>query len=273
MSLWKAHLEYWGGTSISLTSTRLPRRSLCCKSGFKNQILDKVSLLGNSWRTENRNFPRQLHGAARGFSFPLAEREINFVGPRRTKSRQCNWHILDDPLFHNIWSSHPWPWCCFNSMVATMIPSLTDFFGSATAQDNPIPTSTQINHDLTCACCPYKTPRSVNGTWRDAIGDGHRLREHCQAGLREEISLCKVRAPNKILCTCSFLMVTQSRLIINDSPWVAGPRITSAFNWNTWNITVFWAIESPHMQRQCNIYQWIGCMLYTGAAKRGNQPA
>ena len=50
-----------------------------------------------------------------------------------------------------------------------MIPSLSGVFGSATAQDNPFPTSTQINYDLACTCCLHNIPRPISGTRRDAL--------------------------------------------------------------------------------------------------------
>ena len=105
------------------------------------------------------------------------------------------------PLHPKIWNSYHWPWRCLTSTGATMKPSLTTIFSCATAQYNLIPTNAQITHDLTCTGCPYKTPRSIDGTWRDAIDGSHRLREHCQAGTREETPPCEVRAPIKILHT------------------------------------------------------------------------
>ena len=146
LSLWKTHLEYWGRVSIPTTSTRFLTRSLCCRSGCKIGILYQRSSLGKSRATGNLKFPRQLHGAPRDFSLPLAGGGTNFSGPRRTKSSQNNWHKFDAPLSHDIWNSNPWPWCCFFPRGATMIRSRTGILCSATAQDNSIQTSTQITH-------------------------------------------------------------------------------------------------------------------------------
>ena len=139
------------------------RRSLCCKSKRKTRILYKESPLGTSRRTGTLKFPRQLHSSAAPIdsSLPLAGRRTKFARSRRTKRRWSNWHIFDAPLFQDIWISHTWPWRCFAMRCVTMIPSLTGIFDSVTAQVNPIPTSTQISYDLTCARCLYNTGLDV----------------------------------------------------------------------------------------------------------------
>ena len=203
----------------------------------QNWVFYQGSPLGISRKTGVLKFPRQLPGAPRGFSFPLAGRRTKFARPRRTKSRRSNWHIFDPPLFHDIWNSHPWPWCCVAPRGAAMIPSLTGVLGSATAQENPVLTRRQVSYDLTCACCLSNTPRGKNRTWSDAIGDG-----------RDSDRIVKLDSDKKLLCvkcglrtkSCtqnrtplisSSLMATRSKLTINFSPGVAAPRITSAVNW------------------------------------------
>ena len=223
---------------------RPPTRSLCCQRRRKIRNLHRALLVGCRRATGNLKFPRQHHRAPRNLPLPLAGGRTNPAGPSGTKSRRSNWHILNAPLFNDIRNLHLWPCCCFDPKGAIMIPSLTSTFGTETAQDNPIPTSTQITHDLTCACRPHQTQRSIDGTRCDAISNGHRLRQHCQAGLWEETPLCKVRAPNKVLLTeqhATHSFFLNGDTIINLSPQVAGPRITSAVNWNTWNNTVSWA--------------------------------
>ena len=37
--LWKAHLKYWSGTTVTPTPTRLPARSWCCQNGRKTWVL------------------------------------------------------------------------------------------------------------------------------------------------------------------------------------------------------------------------------------------
>ena len=44
-------------------------------------------------------------------------------------------------------------------------------------------------------------PKGINWTWGNAVSDSNRFIKHCQAGFREESSLCEVRAPNKFLHT------------------------------------------------------------------------
>ena len=39
LCLWKAHLKYWSGTTITPTPTRLPARSWCCRSRRKTRVL------------------------------------------------------------------------------------------------------------------------------------------------------------------------------------------------------------------------------------------
>ena len=131
-----------------LTSAKLPTRSLCCPSEHKTRILYQVLLLGSSRRTGSLKFPWQLHGAQRDFLLPLAGVRANFPGLRRTNSERSNWLLFDTPLFYYIRNSHPWFWRCLTSRSATMITTLTGIFGSATAQDNLIPTSIQITHDM-----------------------------------------------------------------------------------------------------------------------------
>ena len=198
LSQWKYQLKHWGGTSISPTPTRLPTRSLCCQGGRKTWILYYNMLRGTSWRTGNFKFPRQLYAAPKDFSLPLTRGRTKFNWPRRTKSRRSNWHIFNLPLLNDIWKSHPWPWCCFAQRFANIIPPLTGVFGSVTAQHNPIPTSTQIGDDLARTCWLHNTLRGIYSTCRNAIRNSNKLKQHCQAGLWEETSLCGVRAPNKI---------------------------------------------------------------------------
>ena len=86
-----------------------------------------------------------------------------------------------------------------HSRGATMIPALTGVFSTATTQQHPIPTSTQISDDLARRHGLHNTPWGVNWTWRNAISDRNRFRQHCQAGFSKENSRCEVRAPNKVL--------------------------------------------------------------------------
>ena len=106
---------------------------------------------------------------------------ISFPWPRRTKSRWSKWHVLNQSLLSDVWNSHPRPWCCLAPRCATMIPTLSGVFSTATMQHNPIPTSTQISDDLARTCWLHNTPRVINWTWRNAIRDSNRLRQHCQA--------------------------------------------------------------------------------------------
>ena len=201
MRLWKAHLKYWSGTAITTTPTRLSTRSWCCQNGRKTWILYHELHLGTSWRTQNSKSPRQLQWAPRDFSLPLTGRRTNLARPTRTKSRRSNWHVFNAPLLNDVWYSHPWLWCCFAPRGATIMPAFTGVFGSATTQHNPTPTGSQISDDLARTCWLHNTLRGIDRTWRNAISDSNRLRQHCQVGPWEEISLCKVRAPNKILHT------------------------------------------------------------------------
>ena len=82
-----------------------------------------------------------------------------------------------------------------------MIPALTCVFSSATMQHHPILTRTQISDDLVCRCRLYNTPWGIKRTWRNAISDSNRFRQHGQACFGKEIPLCEVRAPNKLLHT------------------------------------------------------------------------
>ena len=120
-----------------------------------------------------------------------------------------------------------------------MKPALTRVFGSAPTQHHPIPTGTEITDDLTHRCRLNNTPWGINRSYRNAISDSNRFRQHSQVCFREEIPLCEVRAPNKVphtkQDTTHFLplMATQSKLMVNSSPCVGDPRITSLVNWNT----------------------------------------
>ena len=70
----------------------------------------------------------------------------------------------------------------------------------------------------------------LDGTWRDAIGDGNRLRQLCQAGIREENSLCKLRAPNKILHTeqdtTHFFFLDGDTIKVGNKPFVTSCTTT-----------------------------------------------
>ena len=82
-----------------------------------------------------------------------------------------------------------------------MIPALTCVFGSATAYHHPISTGTQISNDLARRGRFNNTPWGINRTRRNAISDSNRFRQHGQACFGEEIPLCELRAPNKVLHT------------------------------------------------------------------------
>ena len=136
--LWKAHLKYWSGTTITPTPTRLPARSWCCQSRRKTWVLYLGSPWGTSWRTWDFKCPWQLHWTTCNFSLPLAGGRTVFDWPRRTKSRRSNQHVHKAPLLIDVWYSHPWPWCYLSPRAATLIPALTCVFGSATTQHHPI---------------------------------------------------------------------------------------------------------------------------------------
>ena len=88
LSLWKAHLEHWGGTLIPFTLARLPTRGLCCQSGCKTRIFCEGSLPGSSRRTGNFKFLRQSYGAPRFLFFRLLGEErilLGSGGPRTSE--------------------------------------------------------------------------------------------------------------------------------------------------------------------------------------------
>ena len=78
-----------------------------------------------------------------------------------------------------------------------------------------------------------------------------------KCGLRTECCT-QSRTPRTSLSS----MATQSRLILKLSPRVAGPSFASAVNRTILNVTVSWVIETPHMQVQNNVHDWIRHILY-----------
>ena len=96
MSLWKPHLEHWGGTWIPPISTRLPSRHLCCQSRRKTWILYQTSVLGTSRRTGNLKFLWKLHGAPRDF-FILGDQERGLAQGDQERVKQLA-HTQRNPL-------------------------------------------------------------------------------------------------------------------------------------------------------------------------------
>ena len=140
----------------------------------------------------------------------------------RTKSRRSNGRKINMPLLNAFSNSHPWHWCCFAPRGATMIPALTGVFGSATAQDNTIPTSTQISYDLACICWLHITPRGMNG-----------LDVMLYAIATDSDSIVKRDSEEKLLCVKCVLRTksfTQSRTPRTSSSLMAiRPRLTKKF--------------------------------------------
>ena len=75
LSLWKAHLKYWSGTTTTPTPTRLPARSRCCQSRRKNRVLYLGTPWGTSWGLENSNLRGNFTGLRETFLFRLLEEE------------------------------------------------------------------------------------------------------------------------------------------------------------------------------------------------------
>ena len=187
------------------------------------------------------------------------------------------WLIFNALLFHNIRNSHASPWCCLAPRNVTMIASLTGVFGSATAQDNSIPTSTQISYSLAWTCCLHNTPRGINRTWRTAIGDGNRLRRHCQGGLWEKNSLCGVRAPNKILHTeqnTTHFFFFDGDTIKTDKKNRHGLQDHGSQVLLTGTPETSYSHDQNKQLKQVqnNMHDWIRYILYTGAEEHENQP-
>ena len=82
-------------------------------------------------------------------------------------------------------------------------------------------------------------PGFKNSTTCDAVTDCCRLTQHGDTGVRTEVTLSQVRAPHKS-CTQSRAPLTsfsatktRSRLMMNFSLEVTGPRTMGAGSWNT----------------------------------------
>ena len=79
--LWKAHLKYRSGTTITSTPTRLPARSWCRPSRSKTWVLYQRPPWGTSWGTSDLKPSWQLHRTTGDLSLPLAGRKLILLGP------------------------------------------------------------------------------------------------------------------------------------------------------------------------------------------------
>ena len=140
-----------GSTSIPQVRGELPREACAVRADAKPLSSTKDRICGVTGGLAISTF----RGNFTGF------REICLY-PLLVKSSRSNWHVLHTPLFYSIGNSHPWPWWCFT--CATMIPLLIRILCKALAQDSPIPTSTQVTHNLALARCFHMAPRSIYRT-------------------------------------------------------------------------------------------------------------
>ena len=81
LSVWKAHLKYWGGTSISPTRTQLPWRRQCCQSGRKAWILKQGSPRVPARGLENTTFRGTFMGHWEILHFFLLGEERYLLAP------------------------------------------------------------------------------------------------------------------------------------------------------------------------------------------------
>ena len=211
----------------------------------RNQNLGPVTTTTSEALQEDSH--AQFCGASSGgFEKPSScagRGSTNSAGPRRTKSKRNNWHVFDTPLFHDIGEPHSQPSRCRFLRGATMIPSLTGTLCSTPVQASSVPASMQISHNLAA---------HTVSTWLHGAYSGLDVIQSAIATYSESIVTpnsekklvcvkCELRTASstksKTSRTSRSGMGTRSKVIVNFSPWVAGPRTTRAVNWNTWNIT------------------------------------
>ena len=81
LCLWKAHLKYWNGTTITPTPTRLPARSWCYQGRRKTWASTKERLGGLAGVLETSNLHGNFTGLRVTFLFGLLEEEWILLGP------------------------------------------------------------------------------------------------------------------------------------------------------------------------------------------------
>ena len=84
--LWKAHLKYWSGTTITPTPTRLPARSWCCQSRAKLGSSTKARVEGLVGGLETSNLRGNFTGLQVTFLFRLLEEERILLSPGGPRS-------------------------------------------------------------------------------------------------------------------------------------------------------------------------------------------
>ena len=251
LCLLRASLEHWGGTSIPPTSAKLPTRRLCCQSRCKTRIIYQRLLLGCRRRTRNLKFPRQLHGAKRGCSLPLAGGITNLLGPVGPKAGETTGT-------YSTHSSSTTLMICTSGFVAVSLQGLPPWYLWLLV----------LFVLQRCKTSPYQQARRSLTTWPlHAVltrlqGAYKKFDVMLLARATDSESIVKSDSEKKLLgVKCGLraiycaqnrtprfspsLMASRSRFKTNLTLRVSGPRITSVVNWNTWNITFFRSIRKP----------------------------